>query len=168
LHSSETGFDSTEAKNFADSLSEFRIGLMEIFNCSLQNISGHSFHTTSCVLDRMLSIYILHNFSEEISWLCEITIGMVGFMSRHKSSYVIGGVTCRFVVTEGVASVVEGVGLVVYVETSVFVHSHRTVTVYVVDLGSVGAVDGNLVVVDSKTMPVGVRVGEESALQHFV
>jgi len=44
--------------------------------------------------------------------------------------------------------------------TSVFVNPHGAVSVGVVDLCSVGTVDGYLEVVGAKAMAVGVGVGE--------
>jgi len=69
---------------------------------------------------------------------------------------------------EGVLTFIAGVGLIVGTKTSVFVYSHWPISVSVVDFCSIGAVDGYLLEVGAKPMPVGVRVGEESALQHFI
>ena len=52
--------------------------------------------------------------------------------------------------------------------TSVSVDSHGSVSDHVFDLGSVRTVDRDLLVVGSQSVSVGVRVREESPLQHLV
>ena len=52
--------------------------------------------------------------------------------------------------------------------TSVLVDSHGSVSLSVMDLGSVGAVDGDLVVVGSQSVSMSVGVREQSALEHLV
>lgn len=63
---------------------------------------------------------------------------------------------------------VESSGLVVFVGSLVSVDDHESVSDVVGYLGAVGAVDGDLLVIDSETVTMGVRVGEESSLEHFV
>lgn len=50
----------------------------------------------------------------------------------------------------------------------VTVDAHGTVTLVVGDSSSVGAVDGDLVVVSTESVSVGIRVREQTALEHLV
>lgn len=63
---------------------------------------------------------------------------------------------------------VEGGGFVVNSGSLVTVDGHGTITLVVGDSSSVGAVDGDLVVVGTESVSVGVGIREETALEHLV
>lgn len=52
--------------------------------------------------------------------------------------------------------------------TSILVDSHGAVTLSIDYISSVGAVDRNLVIISTESVPVGVGIGEESALKHLI
>lgn len=52
--------------------------------------------------------------------------------------------------------------------TSIFVDSHGAVTLSVDHSSSVGTINGNLLVISSKSVPVGVRIREKPSLKHFI
>ena len=54
------------------------------------------------------------------------------------------------------------------VNTSVFTGVHGSISDGVDNFGAVGAVDGDLLVVGSESVSVGVGVGEESSLEHLI
>ena len=62
----------------------------------------------------------------------------------------------------------EAVGKVVGLSSRVAIHIHNAISLIGVDLGGVRAVDRDGLVVDAKTVSVGVSVREESSLEHLV
>lgn len=63
---------------------------------------------------------------------------------------------------------VERVRLIVDLAALIAVDASWTISDIVGNTSAVRAVDRNLLIVGAKTMPVSVRVGEETALEHFV
>lgn len=63
---------------------------------------------------------------------------------------------------------VEGVGFVVGVATLVSIDDHEAISLSIGDFGSIWAVDGDLVVVATESVSVGIGVREESSLEHLV
>jgi hypothetical protein len=60
-----------------------------------------------------------------------------------------------------------GVGLIVGGVALVAIYCGGTISLIVGHGASVWAVDGNLVIVGAESVPVGVRVGEKSSLEHL-
>lgn len=54
------------------------------------------------------------------------------------------------------------------IATSVFVDSHGSITLRVVDFSSVWAVDWDLFIIGSKSVTMSVRIREETALKHLI
>ena len=63
---------------------------------------------------------------------------------------------------------VVAVWLVIWLGSLVAVYTHWSVSLTVVDSGSVRAVDWDLVVVGTKSVSVGVVVRKKSALEHLI
>lgn len=64
--------------------------------------------------------------------------------------------------------IVERSGFVVNSRSLVTVDAHGTVTLVVGDSSSVGAVNGDLIVVSTESVSVGIRIREETTLEHLV
>lgn len=116
------------------------------------------------VVDQVGSVLRAHDLSEQGSGLSEVAVGVGGSVSLDQSADSEGA--------QGEALVLDGaseaVGLVVGGGSLVAINAHRAVSLVVGDSGSERAVDGDLVIVGSESVSVGVGVGEESALEHSV
>ena len=52
--------------------------------------------------------------------------------------------------------------------TSIFVDSHGPVTLAIDHSSPVWAVDGNLIIICSKSVPVSIGIGEKPSLEHLI
>ena len=116
------------------------------------------------VVDQVGSVLRAHDLSVQGSGLGEITVGVGGSVSLDQAANSEGA-QCEALVLDGAS---EAVGLVVRGGSLVAIHVHGAVSLVVGHSGSEGAVDGDLVIVGSESMSVGVGVGEESALEHSI
>jgi hypothetical protein len=96
--------------------------------------------------------------------LGEIIIRMSNGVSLDKTINLVGLLGELLVISV----VALRVGFVVSSGTLVSVDRHETVSLSIDDSASVRAVDGDLLVVDSQSVSVGISIGEESTLQHLI
>jgi len=116
------------------------------------------------IFNQVLSVNILHDLSVQSTRLSEVTVGVLRSISLNKSGNLVRsnaelGILER--TTEAVRLVVGSVSLV-------SVNNHESISNSVLDSDSVGAVDGDLVIVSSQSVSVGIRIGEESSLEHLI
>jgi hypothetical protein len=116
------------------------------------------------VLNQMSSISLGHHLSEESSRLLKVVVrvlmGVSASVSAHsKRCHLLSGVLDRAVVA---------VGLVVNGTALISINSARAISLVVGYSSSVRAVDGDLVIVGTESVSVGVGVREDSALEHLI
>jgi hypothetical protein len=58
--------------------------------------------------------------------------------------------------------------MIVWCASLVAINSHETVSLTVSNLNSVRAINWNLLIVDTESVAVGIRIGEKSSLKHLV
>ena len=104
LLGSEFCLDSCEAKGLCNSFSIFRVSFVEVFNRPFLNISGNWSHVFSCILNGILFRLVVVNLSEENTWLFEVAIRMVWFVSGNKTCNPVRLVSCFLVETKCVGS----------------------------------------------------------------
>lgn len=120
---------------------------------------------TSDVLDQVLSANIVENLAEELTRLLVVVV-LVGVGSARDTALHWVLVPRVSLLLDGAT---QGVGLIVGGGTEVSVHAHGTVTDVVgAHASAVGAVNGDLVVVGAQTVTMGVRVVQQTALEHLV
>lgn len=112
----------------------------------------------------MLSISFRENLSVERSRLLEVIVRVVVPVSTSSTSGVEGVPFVGRVFNRAI----EGVRLIVKETTLIGSNVLRTISLIVLHSGSVWAVNRDLVIVSSKSVPVGIRVREESTLKHLV
>ena len=111
---SQSGFYRWESKGFCDTVSEFRVSLVEVFNGSFQNRATDSFHGACSVGNSVLFHGLTHNPSEKDTRLRKIAIRVVWLVSSNKSGYSVGRVAGFFVESKGVIAIIEGVWLIIW------------------------------------------------------
>ena len=162
-YSELSGFN-RETKPFCDSGSILRIHFEEQLDLSLLNVSSHWLHAVHDVVDEMGSISLCHHLSKECSRLLKVIVrvrvlessdGARNSLSVPLEARLLNRTAMR-------------IRLIVWSTSLVAIDSHEAISLVVVNSSSVRAVDGDLVKVSSKSMPVGVRVREESSLKHLV
>ena len=75
---------------------------MEVLHSSLQDLTGNSLHMSEDVLNSILPDLGAEDLSEEGARLGEVTVGMVGSVSCHKSGNPVGAVLRLLVEVEQV------------------------------------------------------------------
>jgi hypothetical protein len=158
------GFLNGEAKALSNSASVFRITFVENLNLSFLNISSSILEVSSDVFNQMISINILHDLSEQGTRLSKVIIGVSGSISLDQTIDLEGsnGKVLFFSVRA------KSVGFVVRSVSLVAIDLHETISLSVDHSASVRAVDGDLLVVDTESVSVGISIGEKSSLEHFV
>ena len=133
---------------------------------ALLDISTALTESTRDVVHDLLAHLVIEDFAEEGAWLLIVVIGVgVG---------VATGLAIHLLLSPGVDTVLHGgsadrVGLVVGLSAVAAIDGHEAVAgVVVAHASAVGTVDRDLVVVRSESMSVGVRVVDETALEHLV
>lgn len=127
-------------------------------------ISSNWLHAAYDVVNEVSSVCLSHNLSEEGSWLFVVSVRMCVGVSSSSSgkgnwSPLLGGILNR---------AIQSVWLVVWSASAVSIDSSGTISLIVSHSSSIGAVNGDLIIVSPKSVSVCVRVREESALKHFV
>jgi len=147
-----------------DTLSILGVDLVQDFDLTFLNVSIGILEMSSHIGDQVIAILIGHDLSEQCLRLCEVAVRVVGFVSRSQSSHLEGSLS-EFLSGSGSS---EAVRLVVGFGALVSVDIHETITMVIIWSGSEWAIDWDLVIVNSKSMSVGVRVGEKTSLKHSV
>lgn len=102
---SESALDSREAAILGNTISEFRISLMEVLDSSLQDITRDTTHTAWHVGHCVLSHGVAKDLAEEGTRLSKIAVRVVGLVSGNETSDPVGTVPSLLVERESVTSV---------------------------------------------------------------
>jgi hypothetical protein len=130
----------------------------------LLDISSGATERSNDVLNKVSSLLLIHNLSEQGSWLLEIVVWVLVRISACVSGHREGCELLCWVLHRAVVAA----GLVVDCTALIAVDSHGAVSLIISNSSSVGAVDGDLVVVGTESVSVGVGVREDSTLEHLV
>jgi hypothetical protein len=147
-----------------DAGTELWIDLEEVLELSLLGGAVDGAHVSRDVVHKTLSLALVEDFVEEGAWLLIDSVRVSVRISGNWAGCWLG--------VDGVLLVFAG-GLVlrwlVVGGFAVTVHVHDSVALVIggSESGSVWAVDWNLVVVGAEAMSVGVRVVNESTLEHL-
>lgn len=137
---------------------------MKNVELSFLDIAVDSLESSENVIDQMGPVRISHHLPEEHSGLSEIAVRVSRLISANKSSdLVLAGLGIRSHMEWP-----EGVGFVIRSASLVTINPHGSVSLPIRHFSSVGAVDGYLFIIGSQSVPMSVRVGEESCLEHFI
>jgi len=153
-----------ESETLCNSGPVLGIDLVEQLNLSLLDVSPHGLHCVDNVLNQVSPVSLAHHLPEQGSRLLEVIVGVGVLVPSDGARHGLGMPLERGVLHW--ASV--GVWLVVGTAALVAVDCHEAISLIIVDSGSVRAVNWNLVKVCTKSVSMGVRVREKSALEHLV
>lgn len=152
--------------SFGDALSQNLVDLCEDGQLTLLDILLGVLQVTGNVVDQMSAFSIVEDLVPESSGLFEVGVGVV--LRVTSSPSIFNRVLVDGVSLVGLGGTNDGVGFVVGGRTLVAVDYHGTITLTVTNSRSVRAVDGDLLVVDTQTVTVGIRVREETTLEHTI
>jgi len=127
-------------------------------------ISSNSRHGACKVAGEVVSVSLREDLSVEDSWLLVVVIGVIVDVSSSHARDGGGRPLLGWVFNWPV----QGVGLIVRSSSLVSVYPHGAIALIVSNSGPVGAVNGNLLIVGAESVAVGIRVREQSALEHPV
>ena len=119
------------------------------------------------VLDAVLPLGVVEDLVEKLAWLLVVGVGVLVWVSSNHSVDVLAVDGILFAALNGTAL---GVWLVVDHAAIASSGDHHTVALIVrasEGLQVSGAVDGDVVVICTKSPSVGVWVVDESSLEHF-
>lgn len=71
-----------ETKTLGNSLTVLGITLVEDLDLSFLDISVGILEMSNDVVDQVISLGVVHDLSEEISWLLEVAVGVLGSESE--------------------------------------------------------------------------------------
>lgn len=71
-----------ETKTLGNSLTVLGITLVEDLDLSFLDISVGILEMSNDVVDQVVSLGVIHDLSEEISWLLEVAVGVLGSESE--------------------------------------------------------------------------------------
>jgi len=91
---SKAGFNAGEPKDLSDAIAELWVSSEEVLGSSLLDLTRHTLHVISDVLDHVLALFIVDYLAEEVTRLFEVTVGMVGAVPADKTSYAVRCVSC--------------------------------------------------------------------------
>lgn len=128
------------------------------------DISVGSLEVTNNVRQSVRLILILHDLSVQRTRLGEVIIGVGRFETANQTS---DSLDAELSFRLGLVGV-ERIGFIVGLRSLVAINRHRAITLSIGDLGSVRAVHGDLIVVRTESVSVGVGVREETSLEHLV
>jgi hypothetical protein len=121
-------------------------------------------HGSNNVLNKVSSVCVAHDLSEEDSWLLVVSVRVL----VEESPCLTRNHEGRLLLSRVLNRPAESVWLIDWSAAEVAIDSGGTITLVVGNTSAVGAVDRNLVVVGAKSVAVGVRVREKTTLEHLV
>ena len=89
-HQSKSWLDDAEAQSFRNAISVLWIGLEEVLDGSFLNVSWNSRNVAHDVRDRVLSVSVVHDFSEQVARLGEIAVRVVWSVSGNETCDSVG------------------------------------------------------------------------------
>jgi len=116
------------------------------------------------IFNKMISIFLTHYFSEQCSWLFIVIIRVLIRISTNLSYKWKWSNTFAWFLNRSV----QWVWLIVRANSSISCHIHWPISLIIWNSCSVWTVNRNVVMVSSKSMPVGIRIRKKSALEHFI
>jgi hypothetical protein len=143
-----------DVDTLCDSLTIFRINFVEKLDHLLLDVSSYTGQGTNKVLNKVSSVSLIEDLSEESPGLLEVSIWMLVRISGSISTDSKNCLFLRRILNRAIL----GVGLIVSSATLISIDGGGAISLIVGNSCSVGAVDGNLVVVGTESVPVGVRV----------
>jgi len=153
-----------ETETLSNSATIFGITLVENLNLSFLDVSSGVLKVSSDVFNQVVSINILHDLSEQSTGLGKVVIGVSGSVSLNHTSHLERSVSEALFFSVGAKSV----GFVVGSVTLVSIDLHETISLSIDDTASVGAVNGDLLIVNTESVSVGIGIGEKSSLEHLI
>ena len=164
--SSESGLLDWQTNLLGDARTVLGINLVEVRENALLDVAAALAQATGDVVDGLLAHGVVEDVAEEGARLLVVGVGvLVGVASRLALELLLGPSVSRVLDR----STANGVWLVVGLGAIATIDGHEAVTgVVVTHAGAVGAVDRDLVVVGSQSVPVRVGVVHETTLQHLV
>lgn len=161
---SNLGKMSRDAESLGNSLTILRINFVEKLDHLLLNVSSGTTEAGANIVNKVSSVSFSHNFPEESSWLLEIIVRMLMRVSACKASHW----ELRLFLCGILNWAIVRIWLIVGATSLVAVDGSGAISLIVGNSSSVGAVDGNLVIISSKSVSVSVGVREKSALEHLI
>ena len=163
---SEFGVVEADADVLGNSGAVFLVNLQEVLHHSLLNVLAALAQVAGNVLNQVISVSLAEHLSEKSSRLLVVVIGVVVLVVVSADQSI--NLELRPFVALVLGGAAQAVGFVVGSSSLVSVHSHGPISLIVVHSSSVWAIDGDLVVVGTKSVSVSIRVREESSLEHSV
>jgi len=163
---SQSGLLNGESDALGDTSAVLGVNLVQMLDEALLDISTALTESTRDVVHDLLAHLIIEDLAEEGAWLLIVVIGVGVSVATGLARHLLLSPGVDAVLNGGAA---DGVGLVVGLGAVAAIDGHEAVAgVVVTHASAVGAVDRDLVVVRSKSVSVGVRVIDETALEHLV
>ena len=163
---SESGLLDGDADGLGDACTVLGVDLVEVGKDALLDVAAALAQSTRDVGDDLCSHCIVEDIAEEGAGLLVVGVGVLVGVTASLANHRL---LCPGVDRGLDGSAGDGVGLVVGLGAITAIYGHETITgVVVAHASAVGAVDGDLVVVGAKSVPVGVRVVDEASLEHLV
>ncbi len=134
-----------DTKSLGNSLTVFRVNLVEKLDHLLLNVSSGATEGTADVLNEVSSVSLGHDLSEQSSWLLEVSVGVLVGVSSSKAAHcelrlLLGGVLNW--ATDRVWLIVSGRALI-------SIDGCGAISLMVGNSSSVGAINRDLVVVST-------------------
>lgn len=155
---------SRDAESLGNSLTILRINFVEKLDHFLLNLSSGTTETSANVFNQVCSISFGHDFPEESSRLFEIIVGVLMRISAGEASHR----ELRLLLGRVLNWSVMRIGLIVRATSLVAVDGGGAISLIVGNSSSVGAVNGNLLIVSAESVSVSIGVREESSLEHLI
>jgi len=153
-----------ETESLGNSGTIFGITLVENFNLSFLDISSGVLEVSSDVFNQVISVNILHDLSEQSAGLGKVVIGVSGSVSLNQTSHLERSAGKALFFSVGAKSI----GFIIRSVALVSIDLHETISLSIDDTASVGAVNGDLLIVDTESVSVGIGIGEKSSLEHLI
>lgn len=155
-----------EANGLGNTGTVLWVNLVEVRKDTLLDVTSALAESTGDIFDDLGSHVVVEDLAEELTRLLIVGVGvLVGIASS---------LTDEVLLFPGVSWVLDGgshdrVGLVIRQGAVSTIDCHETISsVIVAHASTVWAVDGDLVIVGTKSVSVGVRVVDETALEHLI
>ena len=147
---------SRDTESLGNSLTILRVNFVEMLDHLLLNVSSGATEACANIGYKVSSISFGHDFSEERSWLLEIIVRVLMRVSTSKASHW----ELRLFLCGILNWAVVRIGLIVWATSLVAVDGGGAISLVVGNSSSIGAIDGNLLIVSSKSVSVSVGVRE--------
>ena len=142
------------------------VHLVEVLNHALLNVTTAFAETTSDVSDSLLTHLLVENLAEEGARLLVVIVLVLVSVAAGLTLHVLLGPGIHLVLNRGAG---HGVWLIIWLRAVAAIYGHEAVAgVVVTHACAVWAVNGDLIIVGSESVAVGVWVVDEATLEHLV